>query len=385
MNRNINNNNNVTIAPEHTYITIQSNASASWGGYANIDINVSNYCVHEIFLQINTGPITGITASSVLTLPAFCSAFKWFTQVNITNQNNSLDIYDAQSNYLMNQLYTSLEDSYFINAAAGSYNSLASRYAMSQTTSNWIIGLKTGIFNQIKSELLNSNHNIRVSVLLDNLTNLVNTGTLTGTAACVINSVSLLLKVSKYDQNTTNNKLLQLTRSPSMKIYNTTSYQPFIANSGSSQSIICLSNFIGLNVQFLYFVVRLSSAITKSEGFQFLNNISNYSVLSSSGESLTGNVITPSQSLYIYNKTGTCGNFSIDSTYGNVFCLFHSIDPVSTIMNCGGNYGHRLYCRSESLVINYSSALTTNCNIDIYASTTSILKQTALGFTKIIV
>ena len=77
MNRNINNNNNVTLAPEHTYITIQSNASASWGGYANIDINVSNYCVHEIFLQINTGPITGITASSILTLPAFCSAFKW--------------------------------------------------------------------------------------------------------------------------------------------------------------------------------------------------------------------------------------------------------------------------------------------------------------------
>ena len=221
--------------------------------------------------------------------------------------------------------------------------------------------------------------------MLDSLSNIVNQGSLSGTPACIINSISLLIKTSKYDQITTNNKLLQLSRSPSMKLYNTTAYQPFIANSGSSQSIITLSNFINLNVQFIYFVIRLSSTITKSEGFQFLNNISNYSVLSSSGESLTGSVINPTQSLYVYNKTGTCGNFCIDSTYGNVFCLFHSIDPVSTIMNCGGNYGNRLYSGSESLVINFASALTANCNIDIYASVTSMLKQTPLGFTKIIV
>ena len=108
MNRNINNN-NVTIPPEHTYVTIQSNASASFGGYCNFDINISSYCIHEITLLLNVGPITGITPSSALSLPAFCSAYKWFTQINITNQNNSLDIYDSQSNYLMNQMYTSLE------------------------------------------------------------------------------------------------------------------------------------------------------------------------------------------------------------------------------------------------------------------------------------
>ena len=127
--------------------------------------------------------------------------------------------------------------------------------------------LKCGIFNQIKTELLNNNHNIRVSVLLDNLTNIINQGSLTGTPGCVINSCSLILKVSKYDQITTNNKLLQLIRQPKLSLYNTTSYQPFIANSGSSQSIITLSNFIGLNIQFLYFVIRLSSGITKSESF----------------------------------------------------------------------------------------------------------------------
>ena len=250
MNRNNINNNTVINSPEHTYITIQSTASVNWAGYANFDINVNNYCIHEITLLMNVGPITGITASS--TLPAFCSAFKWFTLVNITNQNNSLDIYDAQSNYLLNQMFTNLEDSYFINAAAGPYNSLSARYAMSQTNSTWQIPLKTGVFNQIKAELLSNNHNIRVSILLDSLANIVNQGNLTGTPVCVINSSSLILKVSKYDQITTNNKILQLTRQPSIKLYNTTAYQPFIANSGCSQSIIGLSNFIGLNVQFIF-------------------------------------------------------------------------------------------------------------------------------------
>ena len=383
MNRIINN--NVTSTPEHTYVTIQSNASANFGGYCNFDININSYCIHEITMLLNVGPITGVTTSSVLTLPAFCSAFKWFTQVNITNQNNSLDIYDSQSNYLMNQMYTSLEDSYFINSAAGPYSSLATRYAMSQTNTVWQVPLKCGVFNQLKTELLNNNHNIRVSVLLDSLTNIINQGTLTGTATCVLNSCSLILKCSKYDQITTNNKLLQLTRQPKLSLYNTTAYQPFIANSGSSQSIITLSNFINLNVQFIYFVIHLSSAITKSESFTLLNNISNYSILSASGESLVGSTTSPSVSLLLYNKHNTSGCFTTDSSYGNVYTLWHSIDPVSTIMNCGGNYGQRLYSGSECLVINYSSVLSANCNIDIYASTSSMLKQTNLGFTKIIV
>ena len=133
-------------------------------------------------------------------------------------------------------------------------------------------------------------------------------------------------------------------------------------------------------------MVRLSAAITKSEGFQFLNNISNYSVLSSSGESLTGSVITSSVAQYNFNKHNTCGSFTTDTNgYGYVFSLFHSVDPVSTIMHSGNSYGQRLYSGSEALVINFNSALAANCNIDIYGSVTSMLKQSHLGFTKIIV
>ena len=66
--------------------------------------------------------------------------------------------------------------------------------------------LRFGIFNQLRSELLNVNHNIQISLLMESLSNIINQSTLTGTPVSTLNSVSLLLKVSKYDQQTINNK-----------------------------------------------------------------------------------------------------------------------------------------------------------------------------------
>ena len=131
----------------------------------------------------------------------------------------------------------------------------------------------------------------------------------------------------------------------------------------------------------------MSSTLSRAEGFLFLNNLSNYSFLSSSGENLTGQPITPQQSLYVYNKSNTLGCFTaIDSTYGNVFSIFHTSDAISTMTQPGSNiYGQRAHNGSESLVLTFSSALGANVTLDIYASVTSRLKQTPLGITKVIV
>ena len=222
---------------------------------------------------------------------------------------------------------------------------------------------------------------------MENLTNIINQSTIVGTPTATLNSVSLLLKVSKYEQPVIQSKLLQLQRNPLCKLYNSYAYQPGIVNSGASSAIINLSNFASLNIQYIYFVIRLSSALTKAEALLFLNNLTNYSFLSSSGENLTGQPITPQQALYVYNKTNTLDCFTaIDTTYGNVFSIFHTSDAISTITQPGsGVYGHRLYNGSESLVLNFSSALSANVSVDIYASVTSMLKQTNIGITKIIV
>lgn len=388
MNRNnINNTVTTNSQPQHSYLVLQTNNVSSWGGYSNIDINLQGYVVHEGTLQINVSAISEVTASSVLMLPCFTTASKFFVSLNVTNNNNTIDLLDSQCNYLLNQLFTSYEDCVFINNASGAYNSQSSRYALSSTTSTYQVPIRLGIFNQLRTELLSSNHNIRLSFLMESLSNIINQGTLVGTPTATLNNVSLLLKVSKYEQPVTQNKILQLQRSPLNQLYNSCAYQPATVNIGASSAIITLSNFSGLNIQFLYFVISFSSALTKSEGMLFLNNLTNYSVLSSSSENLSGQPITPQQCLYVYNKTNTLGCFSsIDSTYGNVFTLFHSIDPISTMCQPGsGVYGNRLYNGAESLQLNFTSALTANITVDIYASVTSLLRQSNLGFTKIIV
>ena len=103
MNRNINNNNNVTNSqPQHSYLVLQTNNASSWGGYSNIDINLQGYVVHEATLQINVSAISGVTSSGLF--PCFCSAFKFFVSCNVTNNNNTIDLFDLQCNYLLNQL-----------------------------------------------------------------------------------------------------------------------------------------------------------------------------------------------------------------------------------------------------------------------------------------
>ena len=382
MERNINNNNNQI---QHSYLVLNTNNVSTWGGYSNIDVNLQGYVIHEATLQINVSAISGVTASGLF--PCFCSAFKFFVSCTVTNNNNVLDLFDSQSNYIINQLYNNYEDSVFINNASSAYNNASSRFVMSSTNSTYLVPLRIGIFNQVRTELLNSNHSIRLSFLMETLTNIINQSTISGTPSATLNSVSLLLKVSKYEQSIIQNKLLQLQRNPLCKLYNSYSYQPAIINSGATTAIINLSNFASLNIQYVYFVLRLSSALTKAEGFLFLNNLTNYSFLSSSGEILSGQAITPQQALYVYNKSNTLGCFTaIDSTYGNVFTIFHTSDAISTMCNPGaGVYGQRSYNGSESLILNFSSALTANITVDIYGSVTSMMKQTPLGIIKVIV
>ena len=368
---NQNSNQNLT----HTYVQLQSTNVASFSSYVYFDIALTGHVVHDVILQISTGPITGISGGSLAsTFPHLSTAYKWFTQCTITNGNNTLSQFDSQSNYLMNQLYTSNEDAVFLNTGAGLFDNAAARYTMSNTSTTWMVPIKE-FFAQCRPEILNQNSTIRVAILMDSLANILNQGTLTGTGSVVINSMSLLIKVTKYDNQLTSLKLNQLMKQPLMKTYNTTNYQPYTIATGTTQSILSLSNFVNQQIQFIYFVIK-PVANTKNDTILFSNNILNYSLVSSSGENINGgSAILPSQSLLVYNRLNTLGNFTSNSVYGNVFTVFYSSDSISTISNQGGIYGSRTFNGAESIVINYTSALAQPFQLDIYASCTSVYKQ----------
>ena len=101
-----NNNQNLT----HSYIQVMSTNQAAFNSTVYIDFNTPGYCIHECTLQFNLSAISGITGSQALTLPNLVPAFKFFTNITVTNNNNILDSYDWMSNYLMNEL--SLRDKF---------------------------------------------------------------------------------------------------------------------------------------------------------------------------------------------------------------------------------------------------------------------------------
>ena len=367
---NQNSNQNLT----HSYIQVMSTNQPAFGSLVYIDFNTPGYCIHECTLQFNFSAITGITGGSqALTLPNLVPAFKFFTNITVTNNNNILDAYDWMSNYLMTQLYTSYEDVQFVNAGASPYNSALVRYNMANTNTTYQVPLKT-FFSQLKPEVLNNNGNLRIAINMENLSNIINQGTLIGTPSVTINSVSAIFKVTKYSNELVNSKLMQLSRAPILKTYNTMSYQPAIIPINTSTLTVSLSNFVGLNIQFIYFVIRPSASLTGISAFTLMP-VTNFNIISATGESLTSGVITSAQSLYVFNRSLTLGCFTTDQNgYGNVYTCFHTSDAISTLTQMGAVYGSKLYTGSESLVV-IMPITSAQMNLDIYASTTSVYKQ----------
>ena len=368
-NQNQNQNQSLT----HQYINVISTNLPAFGSYVFIDLNVPNFCIHEVVLQIALSSVSGISGgSAALALPSLAPAYKFIQNITITNNNNILDVIDGTANHLMNQLYTSLEDALFINTAAGPYNNALVRYNMSLVPNTYQVVLKS-FFPQCRPEILNSNSAIRIAILLETLTNIVNQGALVGTPIVTINSISALCKVTKYSNELVNSKLAQLSRNPLLKTYNTLVYQPYVIQANQSMCTIPLSNFVGQQIQAVYFVIRPSVNINRAESF-INQQVINYNVLGPTSESICGGLITGVQGLYIYGRTMTLGNFLCDSTYGNVYSWYHTSDIISTLTQSAQVYGSRTYNGSESLVLNFALS-NVPLNVDIYASVTSVYKQ----------
>ena len=360
-----------------SYITVPSNSTPSWGSIINFDItNVGK--IQECYLLFNLSGISGITP--INNYPCLCSSFKWYTSISYSSQGQILDIVSSDANFISVQNNYNDQDRVFFNNASGPYNNSITRFNMGQTSTIYQTILKSYI-NQVQPEILNSNHNIRVSVTLDFLQNLIDTNGLPGSASVNINSISLLVKMQKLTIPTINYKLMQLTKQRFQALFTSNITQQYIALANSSYCSINLSNMINSNVEWLYFTLRPISSLTKSSGFNYVNNLLSFNIINSSNESLTNGSVLANTSIYIINKDATLGSFSTELG-GSVFYWFHSTNPIMSY-STGIPTSSRLYNGSEQLQITFTSALTQNYQIDIYASAIGIISQTISNTTKL--
>ena len=106
-----------------------------------------------------------------------------------------------------------------------------------------------------------------------------------------------------------------------------------------------------------------------------------FNIINSSNESLTNGSVLANTAIYIINKDATLGSFSTE-TGGSVYYWFHSINPIMSY-STGIPTSSRLYNGSEQLQITFTSALSQNYQVDIYASAIGIINQTISNTTKL--
>ena len=358
------------------WLTLNSLATPNFGGIVNFDINCLGK-IQEAYVVFNLSAISGCT-QTLNTSPIFCSGFKFFTNLTYSYQGTIIDTVTNDVNFINSQIKYEDSDRTFINVSSGNYASSSSRYTLGLSSNSYIVQLNSFI-NQVQPEISNQNGYIRVSMQLDTLNNIVDYTS--GAPVCTINSINLLVKLVKFDTNIINYKLNQLVKlGKYQNLFSSNLYQTYNVLSGSSSSSMTLSNFINANINFIYFILRPSTSLTKSASNNYVNYLSGFNILNSSNESICGGLISSSQALYVLNRDSTKGSYTSESG-SSVFFWHHTKNPLLTITS--GVPDSRIYTGNESLNLFFTTALTSSIQVDVFASAVSIFNQTVSGCQKL--
>jgi hypothetical protein len=222
---------------------------------------------------------------------------------------------------------------------------------------------------------------------MDQLTNLINQSTLTGTGAATLNNANLIVKVLKLPAEIAVNRLNAMIKKPEQSIYHNLRYSPFAVSTGVSSTTIVLTPFVG-NIAALFFVIRNADKLTKNDAYQF-TAISNFALLDSTSSNCVGGQAIPSAlalnylnqfySKSSYNTETSLGaNLAgtVTNTNANVYCWSFSSN-LSEALQHGLLLGHRKFLGNEQLQISFTGSLAANVQIDVFAYCQSTLEQGA--------
>ena len=361
----------------HTILTIPSVSQFAFGSMSIIDLKQKNIKIHDAVLAFNINAITGVTANGS-TLPVLNPVFHWFQKIEIIINGTVMDTIYPDIQFILNNLYHADEDRLLTNYGSGNYASVANRYTLSNTNgSNWYLSLKT-LFNQCHFSLLSQNHEVQLRVTMNPLSNILNQGGLVGTCACTINNVSLLARVTQLDQSTSQRLLLEMNKVPKHSLFLSTRYQSFVVQSGVSNTNLVLTAITG-SVHSLYFIVRPTNAITGATAYSY-TAIKDFAINGADGSNIVGGTVIPSNfNLLIQNKHWFESTFCAEPFSGvnnsNVYTYCFSVDPASSFKNAS-HLTTRVMTGNENLIINFTSALASTYQVDVYALVESSLEQT---------
>jgi hypothetical protein len=356
----------------HELYNIPSSTVATWGSLLTFDVKIREILVHNLSILLNLGSLTGLTGGSS---PRLVPSYKMIERVEILINNVLVQNGNGDEQFINTQTFSSNEDRTLINNGAGAYGSVTQRAAKSAVSSDWIINLKT-LFDQCDIALLTEAHTVQVRVMLAPMANVIVQSGATGTGSVVINSSSLLVKATRIPSDLAQHRVLSMKSVPEHYLYHALINGSFNVQSGVSQSNITLSPING-KVALFYFVVRpvISSSTDDSTKY---TKIKSFSINNSAGSNITsGQQISSEMSLSYLSPYWTTSSYLSETATGasltgaivdngaNVYMWSFSSNPVRA-MHTGARLSSQVFTGSETLTINWTSALTQAYTVDVF-------------------
>ena len=371
-------------------LQIPSSSQPSFGSYCVFDIKQKNIILHDTTLVINTTALTGLTGG---TSPRLSPAYFWWTRIEAVVNGVILDTYYPTQQFFLNQILNSNSDRIMVNNGVGNYASVTQRALMASTAgSNYIINLHT-LFNEAHPTLMTDSHNVQLRVYFDTVANIVVAGGATGTGAVSINFANLVCKTTKLPPDVAQNRLALMNAQPEHLLYHDLRYGIFNIGAGVPSSQIVLSSITG-KVAFLFFTVKNVNALTGDGAFTY-NKITNFSILDATSTNITsGQPISDALSLNYLSQFWTNSSYLSETSTGsnaqgtivnngaNVYCWSFSSDAVASLSS-GKLLSSRPFQGSEQLLIQYTGALASNVQVEVYAMCESLLEQGSMTVKKL--
>jgi hypothetical protein len=368
---------------EHTIVQIPSTTVPIFGSAPfTFDLKQKGVQYHDLSIVLTPSTISGLTGAAG-NYPHFISAYNWISMIEVIVGGINVSVTYGLEEWIKAQLYNTDEKRAQINQGAGNYQSMSQLYTLSATSQAWVIPLKS-FFTQSRFATLTQNHEIQMRITLKPLTSCVNTTGCTGTPVASL-TASLLARISYLDQNTMQQRLQFISKTPRHYRYNETKYQNININSGVNSANIILTSLTG-RVDTIFFVCRPSNALTGSSTTNF-TQIQNLSLTNSSGTSMIGGQFVSDRVAQLaLNKWWSISSFSTEGYTGVnnsfVYMWSFSSDPSKTA-HSGANQNYHVFQGNENLILNFVSTLATAYTIDVFASCQCALAQTLNGVQKL--
>ena len=151
-------------------------------------------------------------------------------------------------------------------------------------------------------------------------------------------------------------------------------YGTFTINSGTSSSNIVLTPIVG-RVAFLMFIVRNSANLNGSNYWNF-QSVKDWAILDAASTNITGGVqITHKDATLLLNKDNTVSSFCTEANASVYIYAFSGNIP--DVIHSGRSLGYHYFQGNEQILINFSSQLSANVQVDVYAYCDAAVEQSS--------